>query len=104
MLSMTHIAVKWLADEAAANIADGGLKGLVERKLTWIFLMWCLAHRIKLAVKDALTGTTFDFIDKMLLRLYYLSEKSPKKCRELEEIVNDLKECLQFEDDGVMLL
>lgn len=28
-------------------------------------------------------------------------KKSPKKCRELEEIVNDLKECFQFKDDGV---
>ena len=62
--------------------------------------MWCLAHRMELAIKDALTGTTFDAIDEMLLRLYYLYEKSPKKCRELEEIVSDLKQCLQFDDGG----
>ena len=38
----------------------------------------------------------------MLLKLYYLYEKSPKKCRELHDIVCDLKECLQFgQDDGV---
>ena len=28
----------------------------------------------------------------MLLRLYYLYEKSPKKCRELEDVVSELKE------------
>ena len=29
------------------------------------------------------------------LTLYYLYEKSPKKCRELEEIASSLKECLE---------
>ena len=62
--------------------------------------MWCLAHQMELAIKDALTGTAFDVLDKMLLRLYYLYEKSPKKYRELEEIVSDVKQCLQFDDGG----
>ena len=88
-------------DGASANIAASGLKGLVETKLDWIFWMWCLAHRLELAIKDALSGTSFDLIDEMLLRLYYLYEKSPKKCRELAEIVADLKEFLSFDDGGV---
>ena len=46
-------------------------------------------------------GTCFELIDEMLLRLYYLCEKSPKKCRELEDIISDLKECLCFDDAGV---
>ena len=71
-------------DGAASNIAAAGLKGLVERRLDCFLWMWCLAHRLELAVKDALKGTRFDLIDEMLLRLYYLYEKSPKKCRELE--------------------
>ena len=54
--------------------------------------MWCLAHRLELAIKDALTGTFFDSLDEMLLRLYYLYQKSPKKCRELERVITDLKE------------
>ena len=29
--------------------------------------MWCLAHRLELAIKDALKGTTFDEINEMLL-------------------------------------
>ena len=88
-------------DGAAANIASGGLKGLVEKELPWVYWMWCLAHRLELAIKDALKGTSFDFIDEMLLRLYYIYEKSPKKCRELEEIVTELRGCLQFDDAGV---
>lgn len=70
-------------DGASTNIAANGLKGLVEECLPWMFWMWCLAHRLELAVKDALKGTAFDAIDEFLLRLYYLYEKSPKKCREL---------------------
>ena len=60
------------------------LKGLVEEELEWILWMWCLAHRLQLAIKDALTGTFFDSLDEMPLSLYYLYQKSPKKCRELE--------------------
>ena len=86
------------SDGAAANIAQRGLKGLVEAQLEWVFWMWCFAHRLELAVKD---GTAFDAIDDMLLKLYYLYEKSPKKCRELEEVIADLKECLCFDDSGV---
>ena len=37
----------------------------------------------------------------MLLRLYYLYEKSPKRCRELEDIINELKDCMCFDDAGV---
>ena len=38
--------------------------------------MWCLAHRLELAVKDAVKATAFASIDDLLLRLYYLYEKS----------------------------
>ena len=88
-------------DGAAANIAASGLKGLVEGRLGWVFWMWCMAHRLELAIKDALKGTTFDDINEMLLRLFYLYEKSPKKCRELEDIIADLRDCMCFDDAGV---
>lgn len=39
-------------DGASANIASGGLRGLVEKELNWIFWMWCLAHLLELAIKD----------------------------------------------------
>ena len=61
-----------------ANIASAGLQGLVRKELDWIFFMWCL---VELSVKDVLEGTHFDLIDEMLLHLYYLYEKSPKKCQ-----------------------
>lgn len=88
-------------DGASSNIAAHGLKGLVEEHLDWIFWMWCMAHRLELAVRDALKDTPFDLINEMLLRLYYVYEKSPKKCRELEDIISDLRECLVFNDSGI---
>ena len=33
-------------------------------------LNWSLAHRVELAVRDVIKGTSFDLIDNMLLRLY----------------------------------
>ena len=75
-----------------------GLKGLIEKELPRLFWMWCLAHRLELSIKDALIGTSFDVIDDMPLKLYYLYEKSPEKCRELAEISSDLKDCLTFDD------
>ena len=88
-------------DGASSNIAAHGLKGLVEEHLDWIFWMWCMAHRLELAVRDALKDMPFDLINEMLLQLYYVYEKSPKKCRELEDIISDLRECLVFDDSGI---
>ena len=88
-------------DGASANIAAAGLKGFVEKEVPWLYCSWCLAHHVELAVKDALKGTSFDLIDDMLLRLYYIYEKSPKKCRAMEEIIKDLKQFLQFDDAGI---
>ena len=85
-------------DGASTNIAAAGLKGLVEAELEWVFWTWCLAHRQELALKDALKGTVFDLVDDMLIRLYYIYEKSPKKCQELEVVVTDLRECVEFDD------
>ena len=63
--------------------------------------MWCLAHRMELAIKDALTGTVFDNVDDMLTRLFCLYNKSAKKCREIQDIITDLQQCLSFDDNCV---
>ena len=57
---------------------------------------------MELACKDALSSKRFKNIDEMLLRLYYLYEKSPKKCRELEDVVSELKEVYEFPKTGNM--
>ena len=81
---------------AATKIASAGLKDLKEDKLPSVFWMWSLAHKLELTIKDALKGTAFDHIDEMLLLLYYIYKRSPKECRELEEITH-LKGCLTGE-------
>ena len=54
--------------------------------MPWVVVYWCDAHQVELALKDAFKDT---------LRLYYLYEKSPKKYRELEDVVSALKSCLE---------
>ena len=91
--------VAYGCDGASVNIACSGLKSYFEEAVPWIIMFWCLAHRLELAVKDALKSILFDDVDNILMRAYYIYKKSPKKCRELEEIVTSLKQCL---DDGDM--
>ena len=82
-------------DGTNANIGDGGLKGLLKEAVPWVIVFWCLAHRLELALKDALKSTFFTTIDELLLQVYYLYKKSPKKCCELESVVQELKACLE---------
>ena len=85
-------------DGASANIALGGLRGQLTEEVPWLVMFWCLAHRLELSLNDSFKNTYFASIDEMLLRLYYLYEKSPKKCRELDDIVTELKACLDSDD------
>ena len=38
------------------------------------------------------------------LQLYYIYDKSPQKCREMEEIITDLQQYLEFNDGRVRLV
>ena len=69
--------------------------------MPWVIYVWCAAHRLELAVKDALTGTIFDDVNDVLLRLYYLYENSPKKLRQLRELHKIYSETFEFEVGGV---
>ena len=83
-------------DGASVNMGTrAGLNGLLKGAMPWITVFWCLAHRLELALTDALKNTVFSEIDDMLLRVYYLYEKAPKKCVELNEVVNALKHCVE---------
>ena len=86
-------------DGTSANLGSGGLRGHLERDMPWIIVCWCLAHRLELSIKDALKATFFATVDELLLQVYYIYEKSPKKCAELKEIVEELKQC--FDDSDV---
>ena len=69
-------------DGTNANIAAGGLRGHLDKSMAWIVVFWCLSHRLELALKDALKISQQWMVDDMLLKLYFLYEKSPKKSAE----------------------
>lgn len=88
-------------DGASVNVSDqNGMRGKLQATLPWLYWAWCYAHWLELACKNAFSSCLFHDIDDMLLRLYYLYEKSPKKCRELSDLVNDLKEVFEFPEGG----
>ena len=91
------------ADGATVNRGDKqGVKALLQEEMPWLVFVWCMAHRLELALKESLRGTYFDVVDNMLLKMYYLYEKSPKKLRELKEIFDLVKESMEFNDgDGL---
>ena len=80
------------------------MKGRMQRELPWLFWSWCYAHRLELACKDSFIIELFKSISDMLLHLYYLYSKSPKKLRGLAEIVSDLKRVFEFCRGGDALI
>ena len=88
-------------DGASVNVGEqNGMRGMMLRASPWLMWSWCFAHRLELACKSALSSKLFKDIEEMLLRLYYLYEKSPKKVRELMDIVTDLKEVFELPSGG----
>ena len=81
-------------DGASVNMGANGLHGLLEQDVSWVISFWCLIHRLQLALKIYFFST----IDDMLTQLYLLYEKSHKKCRAMDEIVDSLQTCLSNED------
>ena len=71
----------------------------LQTALPWLYWAWCYAHQFELACKDAFSSHLFHDIDDMLLRLYYLEEKSSKKCGELSDLIDDLK-VFEFPEGG----
>ncbi len=89
-------------DGAAVNVSDqNGMRGKLHASLPWWFWAWYYAHRLELASKDAFSSHLFfKDIDELLLRLYYLYEKSPQRCRELSDLMDDLKEVYKLPEEG----
>ena len=78
-------------DGATANATKGGLKGLVESKCGCTFINLYLAHRLELAVKNALKITALDSVDDSLPEFYYLYENAQTNADSCaSEIISDL--------------
>ena len=73
-------------DGASVNTGiHGGLGALLRQSAEWLTVVHCFNRRLELAAKDAFKGTFFDEVDTMLIKLFYLYQKSPKRLRELRE-------------------
>ena len=98
---MKPILVGGGTDGASVNISQhNSIKARLFESIPWIFWSWCYAHHLELSSRDGLSSQLFRSIEEMLLRLYYLYEKSPKKVRQLKEIVEDLKEVYDYNEGG----
>ena len=73
---------------------------MIQHENPWITFGWCIAHQLELALKDSLKGTDFD-IDDLILKMYYLYQRSPKKLRQLKELVDIYSDSFEFLDGGV---
>ena len=101
VLSSKPILIGGGTDGASVNISgQNGMKGRMQHELPWLFWAWCFAHRLELACKDSFVSEIFTSITDMLLCLYYLYSKSPKKLRELGDIVSDLGEVFELPKGG----
>ena len=90
------------ADGASVNRGDkASVKSKFCEDMTWLVFGWCMAHKLELEIQDAMKGTYFNQVDEMLLRIYYLYKRSPKKLRELAEIHDLVKQSIEFDASGV---
>ena len=82
VLACHSVLVGGGTDGASVNIGQhSSIKVNLCHSLLWIYWSWCFAHRLELASKNGFISSLFKGIKEMLLRLYYLYEKSPKKVR-----------------------
>ena len=82
------------ADGASVNRGSkSGVKMLLKAEVPWITFGWCVAHRLELSLKEKLGKTaSFNDVDYMILKMHYIYKKSPKKLRQLGELVSILED------------
>jgi len=73
--------IEFGCDGTNANIADGGFNSC----------NLVLITPSGIGRKGGLKALYFDVIDNVLLKMYYLYENSPKKCRKLQDVFESLK-------------
>ena len=66
-------------DGASVNTrVHNGVGVLMQADLPWLQVIHCFNHCLELAIKDAFQNDNFNKIDEMLMKFYYLYQKSPK--------------------------
>ena len=78
-----------------------GVGTQLKEKAPWLQVIHCFNHRVELALKDAFKNTQFEKIEEMLLKLYYLYQKSSKgELRELADAYEKTIPKPSLEPDG----
>ena len=71
------------------------MKTVLQNDCEWVTFGWCVAHHLELALKDSLGKTAFLKVDELILHMYYLYKKLPKKLQQLRELAN-VKKCINL--------
>ena len=95
----------YLASDGA-TVNSGTKVGLAvkfrEAGASCLVFVWCMSHRIEIALKDSLDNAMQpNAIQLSLTALSYCYEKSSKKLRELHKLHKVLSELYEFEDGRV---
>ena len=102
---LSHLLFRMVFFSSDGASVNSGLKhGLIaqfhKNGLIWVLFIWCLSHRLELALKDSLSDAMSD-INEVLTFLFYLYKKSSKKLRELRQLHMALKDVYSFENNQV---
>ena len=100
-ITETNKLIGFTSDGASVNRGDkNSVNTSLRENSPWLVFIWCIAHHLELAIENALQGTIFDTIDEMILRLFYVYQKAPKKLRQLRELHEIYKGAMDFQSDS----
>ena len=87
VLDLSKKVIMLNVDGAAVNTGvHHGASVLMKEPSPWLQLIHCFNHRLELSIKNAFKTDAFVKIDEILMKLYYLYQKSPKRLRELKHM------------------
>ena len=80
-----------------ANVMMGERQGVItllkeEGHALWVLSVWCLTHRLELAVKDCFKDTYMDVVTEVLTLVYYFYKGAAKRHREVQEIADVMED------------
>ena len=97
-----HKNLVGFTDGASINRGcDNSIKTRLREESPWMVFIWCVAHRLELALRDALKTTEFQEVDDMLLKMYLLYKNAPKELHQLEELHDLYQQTMEFDERGV---
>ncbi|KAL5019633.1 hypothetical protein ScPMuIL_002525 [Solemya velum] len=80
-----------------ASVMMGAKKGVIQllrdrHNAPWILAVWCLAHRLELAIKDCFKETYMDTVIEILVSVYYFYKGSAERNKEASDIAEIMEE------------